>query len=130
MNISDDGITATFNMDRSIFQQLKHKELLDFKTTYREAYKQFKDLKPDLMGIDDFTYRTVFPYVERMYLVRYLSYLYLSYIDFENYYDLNNPCYFEFSFDIQLIKQQQLKITQKKVQIKRRALIQNSALLI
>ena len=90
MNISDDGIVATFNMDRSIFQQLKHKELLDFKTTYREAYKQFKDLKPNIFGIEDFTYRTVFPYVERMYLVRYLSYLYLSYIDFENYYDLNN----------------------------------------
>lgn len=90
MNIDDSGITATFNMERSLFQKAKHKELMDFKTTYREANEIFKMLRADLSGIEDFAYYNVFPFLERLYLIKYLTYLYLSYVDFENYYSYNN----------------------------------------
>ena len=38
----------------------------------------------------DFAYCNVFPVLERLYLIKYLTYLYLSYIDFDNYYNINN----------------------------------------
>ena len=66
MNISDNGIAASFNMERSLFQKAKHKELLDFKTTYREANEKFRFLKASVMGIDDFAYYNVFPFLERL----------------------------------------------------------------
>ena len=47
-------------------------------------------IRGDLLGISDFAYYKVFPFLERLYLINYLTYLYLSYIDFENYYDINN----------------------------------------
>lgn len=90
MNISDNGVVATFNMERNFLQKVKHKELMDFKTTYREANEDFRMLRADDNGIDDFAYYNVFPFLERLYLIKYLSYLYLSYTDFDNYYDLNN----------------------------------------
>lgn len=90
MNIDDTGITATFNMERSLFQKVKHKEIMDFKTTYREANEKFRILSSDLNGIEDFAYYNVFPFLERLYLIKYLTYLYLSYTDFENYYNINN----------------------------------------
>ena len=90
MNITDSGIVATFNMDRSFFQKVKHNEVLDFKTTYREANKYFRMLRTDINGIDDFAYYNVFPFLERLYLIKYLTYLYLSIIDFNNYYSFNN----------------------------------------
>lgn len=90
MNISDTGLVMSVNMDRSIFQQIKHKEFLDFKSTYREANEHFKIIKSDLYGIEDFTYYNVFPFLERLYLINYLTYLYLSYMDFDNYYSLNS----------------------------------------
>ena len=90
MNISDNGIIAAFNMKRSTFQKMKHNELLDFKTTYREANENFKMLSANVFGISDFTYCCVFPVLERLYFIKYLTYLYLSYIDFDNYYSINN----------------------------------------
>lgn len=90
MNISDDGIVATFHMKRSLFQKAKHNEVFDLKKTYREANEDFRMLRPDLNGINDFAYYNVFPFVERLYFMKYLTYLYLSYFDFENYYNLNN----------------------------------------
>ena len=90
MNISDTGIIAAFNMKRSTFQKMKHNELLDFKTTYREANENFKMLSANVFGISDFTYCCVFPVLERLYFIKYLTYLYLSYIDFDNYYNINN----------------------------------------
>ena len=90
MNISDYGIVATFNMERNLLQKVKHNELMDFKTTYREANEKFRMLRADVSGIDDFTYYNVFPFLERLYLIKYLTYLYLSYTDFDNYYNLNN----------------------------------------
>lgn len=90
MNISDDGIVATFHMKRSLFQKAKHNEVFDFKKTYREANEDFRMLSTDLNGINDFAYYNVFPFVERLYFMKYLTYLYLSYFDFEHYYDLNN----------------------------------------
>lgn len=90
MNITDSGIVASFNMDRSLFQKIKHKEVLDFKNTYREANEKFRMLNPDLTGISDFAYYNVFPFLERLYLVNYLTYLYLSYMYFDNYFSLNN----------------------------------------
>ena len=44
----------------------------------------------NLNGIEDFAYYNVFPFLERLYLIKYLTYLYLSYVDFENYYNVNN----------------------------------------
>lgn len=90
VDISDNYILMSINMRRSLLQKAKHKELFDFKTTYREANEQFRMLRGDLNGIEDFAYYNVFPYMERLYLINYLTYLYLSYTDFDNYYDINN----------------------------------------
>jgi hypothetical protein len=92
MRIWDEGFTFAVNLDRSILQKLKHKELLDFSYTYREkdSKDNFKMLHPDVNGIEDFAYYNVFPFLERLYLIQFLTYLYLSYVDFGNYYDMNN----------------------------------------
>ena len=90
MNITDSGMSVSVNMERSMFQKAKHNELLDFKRTYREANETFRMLKADVNGIDDFAYYNVFPFLERLYLINYLTYLYLSYMDFDNYYSFNN----------------------------------------
>lgn len=90
MNITDGGVVFTVNMEKSLFQQAKRKELLDFTTTYSEANESFRMLKSDISGIEDFAYYNVFPFLERLYLINYLTYLYLSYIDFDNYYSVNN----------------------------------------
>ena len=90
MDINDTGLTATFHMDRSFFQEMKHGELLDFRKTYREANEKFKMLNADISGIEDFAYYNVFPFMERLYLINYLTYLYLSYVDSDNYYSINS----------------------------------------
>lgn len=90
MNISDNGLTFAVNMKRSAFQQIKHQEFMDFKTTYREANESFRMLRSTIHGISDFTYYNVFPFLERIYFINYLTYLYLSYMDFDNYFNLNN----------------------------------------
>jgi len=90
MNISDNGLLMTINMKRNLLQKAKHKELFDFKTTYREANEEFRMLRGSINGIEDFAYYNVFPFMERLYLINYLTYLYLSYTDFANYYDINN----------------------------------------
>ena len=90
MNITDSGLVMTVNMERSLFQKAKHNELLDFTTTYREANEKFRMLKSDISGIEDFAYYNVFPFLERLYLINYLTYLYLSYMDFDNYYSINS----------------------------------------
>lgn len=90
MNISDNGMYLTVNMERSYFQKKKHNELFDFKTTYREANETFKMVRADVDGIEDFAYYNVFPFLERLYLINYLTYLYLSYMDFDNYYSINS----------------------------------------
>ena len=90
LNINDSTIVATFNMKRNLLQKVKHNELIDFTTTYREANKNFRMLKGDILGIDDFAYYNIFPFLERLYLIKYLTYLCLSYTDFNNYYNLNN----------------------------------------
>ena len=90
MNITDSGMSVSVNMERSMFQKAKHNELLDFKRTYREANETFRMIKADVDGIEDFAYYNVFPFLERLYLINYLTYLYLSYMDFDNYYSLNS----------------------------------------
>ena len=90
MNITDSNITLSFNMERSIFQKAKHSELFEFSDSYREANKKLRLLNPSSSGISDFAYYNVFPFMERLYLLNYLTYLYLSYMDFENYYDINS----------------------------------------
>ena len=90
MNISDNGLAFAVNMGRSVFQKAKHNELLDFKKTYREANEEFRMVKADVHGIEDFAYYNIFPFLERLYLINYLTYLYLSYMDFDNYYSVNS----------------------------------------
>lgn len=89
MNIMDDGFNISIDMRRDLFKQIKHGELLDFIKTYREVSDSFL-LKSRLFGMDDFAYYIIFPYVEKLYLVNYLSYLYLSSMNFDNYFSLNN----------------------------------------
>lgn len=90
MKISDKCLIVSFDMRRSLFQQLKHGELFDLNTTYREANIFVPNLKGKLFGIDDFAYYNIFPTVERIFLINYLSYLYCSSFDFSYYYDTNN----------------------------------------
>lgn len=90
MNLNDSSITLSFHMKRDLFQKAKHGELLDFTSSYREVNKKIKILKADTTGISDFAYYNVFPFMERLYLINYLTYLYLSSLDFKNYYDINN----------------------------------------
>lgn len=89
MKISDNYLIASFDMNRSIFQQLKHGELLDFTTTYREANIFVNSLKGKLFGINDFAYYNIFPLVERLFLINYLRYIYYSSFDFNYYYDVS-----------------------------------------
>lgn len=90
MSINDSGIVLSFDMERSLFQKAKHGELLKLCDTYRDANKKAKLLTANIFGLSDFAYYNVFPFMERLYLLNYLTYLYLSYMDFENYYDINN----------------------------------------
>ena len=90
MNISDNGLVLAINMERSMYQKIKHDELLDFKKSYREANEKFKMVSPDTTGIEDFAYYNIFPFLERLYLINYLTYLYQSYMDFDNYYSINS----------------------------------------
>lgn len=90
MNLNDSSITISFNKQKNLFQKAKSGEILDFTTKYKEMNKDIRILKADTIGISDFAYYNVFPFMEKLYLINYLNYLYLSSLDFDNYYDINN----------------------------------------
>ena len=90
MNISDNYISLSFNMDRSFFQKIKHDEIFKLGNNYREENIKFNMIEPSTSGITDFSYYKVLPVMERLYLFNYLTYLYLSYMDDENYFSINS----------------------------------------
>lgn len=89
MNITDNGITFWVNMDSSLYQKIKQGTFLDFKKTYKEKYSLVSKPLISLFGSDEFQYYNVFPYMEKLFVIKYLCYLYNTYMDQDNYYDIN-----------------------------------------
>ena len=103
MDITDKYITFWVNMDRGLFQKLKYGEILDFKTSYREKYTLVGVPEVSGFGYEEFTYYKVFPFMEKMYLIRYLYYLYSTYMNVDNYYNINSDIIKSFEIRMQEI---------------------------
>lgn len=113
MKISDDGLTMNVNNNRSLFQDIKHNDVFNFKRTYREEYAKFRNLSCS-GGIDDFVYYRVFPYMERLFLAKYLNYLYAMYMDYDNYFAINSDEINSFESKMKIISDMELKEFKEK----------------
>lgn len=97
MTITDSLINFNVSLDKTTYQKFKNGNLFSFDSKYNEATKKVSMPTPDLNSAKDYCYYSIFPAMEKLFLMKYFNEIFRSSLD------PNNP----FNGNTQIIKSYQ-----------------------